>query len=629
MPPINFFFLLVCGRGQCTSAVGEIGVSCAWSLLAVAEVVEHHRAAAAAMDVSTWTSTMLLLLLIAECGAQLDVCGQPPLNSRIVGGQAAPPGAWPWQVSLHSSGSHFCGGSLINSEWVLSAAHCFTRSRSVTAFLGRQRQQGSNPNEVSRRVTETILHPDYNPATFDNDVVLLKLSLPVTFNNFVRPACLAAAPSSFFTGIASWVTGWGTIGSGVPLPPPQDLMEVEVPVVGNRQCNCDYTGLRITANMICAGLREGGKDACQGDSGGPMVSKQGSVWVQSGVVSFGQGCAQPEFPGVYARVSRYQDWISGLVGNDNLPGFVTFTSAGVDPDSVVNCGNPPPTGGTAPPTSGTSPPTSGTSPPTITSTRPPVLCGRAPLNGRLSGSGSASARAGSWPWVVSLHSRGAHVCGGTLVAEDAVLTSAQCVTRSTAPEWTVFLGRLRQNGSNSFEVAASVISIATSTESGPNVAILQLASPPPLSAFIQPICIESGQTFAAGSTCWAAGWSAGRGGEEQALQEVQTSLLDCGNASTADNICTQLLPLDQEDSGGPLMCKLGDSWYQTAVLSTDASRADNLTVFPPLTRFRSFLMREVGDFLSPTISSAPPPLFLSQLLLFGMGLHPILMVLCH
>ncbi|XP_061556244.1 transmembrane protease serine 9-like [Phycodurus eques] len=583
------------------------------------------------MDVPTSTSTMLLLLLIAECGAQLDVCGQPPLNSRIVGGQAAPSGAWPWQVSLHRSGTHFCGGSLINSEWVLSAAHCFRSTRAVTAFLGRQRQQGSNPNEVSRRVTETIPHPDYNPATFDNDVALLRLSSPVTFDNFVRPVCLAAAPSSFFTGIASWVTGWGSIGSGVPLPPPQDLMEVEVPVVGNRQCNCDYTatGLRISGNMICAGLREGGKDACQGDSGGPMVSKQGSVWVQSGVVSFGQGCARPEFPGVYARVSRYQDWISGHAGNDNLPGFVTFTSPGADPDSAVSCGNPPPTGGTAPPTGGTAPPTGGTASPTVTSTRPPVLCGRAPLNGRLSGSGSASALAGSWPWMASLHLRGAHVCGGTLVAEDAVLTSAQCVTRSAAPDWTVFLGRWRQNGSNSFEVAASVISIATSTESGPNVAILHLASPPPLSTFIQPICIESGQTFAAGSPCWAAGWSADRGGEEQALQEVQTSLLDCGNASTADNICTQLLPLDQEDRGGPLMCQLGDSWYQAAVLSTDPGRADNVTVFPPLNRFRSFLTREVGDFLSPTTCSAPPPLFLSQLLLVATGLQPILMVLCH
>ncbi|XP_061701984.1 transmembrane protease serine 9-like isoform X2 [Syngnathoides biaculeatus] len=564
---------------------------------------------------------------LPQCGAQLNVCGQPPLNSRIVGGQAAPLGAWPWQVSLHAFGSHFCGGSLINSEWVLSAAHCFTRSRPVTAFLGRQSQQGSNPNEVSRSVTEAIPHPDYDPRSFDNDVALLRLSSPVTFNNFIRPICLAAAQSSFFTGIDSWVTGWGRIGSGVPLPPPQDLMEVEVPVVGNQQCNCDYslTPFRITANMICAGLREGGKDACQGDSGGPMVSKQGSVWVQSGVVSFGIGCAQPEFPGVYARVSRYQDWISSHTGNANLPGFVTFTSSGTDPDLVASCANSPFTVGTAPPTTANPQPT-------ITSTPPQVLCGQAPLNGRLSGFGSASASEGSWPWMATLHLDGRHVCGGTLVALDIVLTSAQCVTQSNAADWTVFLGRLRQNASNSFETAVSVISIATSTQSGPNVALLQLATQPPLSEFIQPICIEGGQTFATGSTCWAAGWSAGRGGEEAALQEIQTSLLDCGNVSSAENICTEHLPLDQGDSGGPLMCKLNSSWYQTAVLWANASqtaREANMTVMRKLSSYNNFLIREVGEYLSPTPCSAALAPFLSQLLLVTLGIHPILMALCY
>ncbi|XP_019727190.1 mast cell tryptase-like, partial [Hippocampus comes] len=103
-----------------------------------------------------------------------------------------------------------------------------------------------------------------------------------------------------------WVTGWGNIGQGIPLPPPQNLMEVQVPVVGERQCDCYYGGGVITDNMICAGLSEGGKDACQGDSGGPMMSKQGSVWVLSGLVSFGRGCALPKFPFVYTRVSRYE-----------------------------------------------------------------------------------------------------------------------------------------------------------------------------------------------------------------------------------------------------------------------------------------------------------------------------------
>ncbi|XP_034448543.1 serine protease 27-like [Hippoglossus hippoglossus] len=286
----------------------------------------------------------LLSLLTPESRSQLADCGRPPLNTRIVGGQVAPEGSWPWQASIHRSGSHFCGGSLINKEWVLTAAHCFPSSstNNLVVYLGRQRQEGSNPNEVSRTVSRVIKHPSYNSLTTGNDISLLKLSSPVTFTNYIRPVCLAAPNSVFHSGTDSWVTGWGRIGSGVPLPSPKNLMEVEVPVVGNRRCNCDYGVGTITDNMICAGLRAGGKDSCQGDSGGPMVSKQNSRWIQEGVVSFGEGCALPNFPGVYTRVSRYQAWINSHV-TTNQPGYVTFSSSGTDSDLSVTCPGLPPT----------------------------------------------------------------------------------------------------------------------------------------------------------------------------------------------------------------------------------------------------------------------------------------------
>ncbi|XP_068581702.1 serine protease 33-like [Cebidichthys violaceus] len=298
----------------------------------------------------------LLTLLTPESHSQLSVCGRPLLITRIVGGQAAPEGSWPWQVSLHGSGSHFCGGSLINSEWVLTAAHCFQppSTSNLVVYLGRQNQQSSNPNEVQRTVTRIINHPGYSSSTNDNDISLLKLSSPVTFTNYISPVCLAAPGSSFHNGTDSWVTGWGNIGSGVALPFPQTLMEVEVPIVGNRQCNCDNGVGRITDNMICAGLRAGGKDSCQGDSGGPLVSKQAGVWIQEGVVSFGKGCAFPELPGVYSRVSQYQTWINGEI-TSNRPGYVTFTSSGISDLSVTCAGLPPPPTTTIPPT--TVPPT--------------------------------------------------------------------------------------------------------------------------------------------------------------------------------------------------------------------------------------------------------------------------------
>uniref|UniRef100_A0A8C2YX25 Peptidase S1 domain-containing protein n=2 Tax=Cyclopterus lumpus TaxID=8103 RepID=A0A8C2YX25_CYCLU len=203
--------------------------------------------------------------------------------------------------------------------------------------------------------------------------------------------------------------------------------------------------------------------------------------------------------------------------------------------------------------------------------------------------------------MASLQRNGRHVCGGTLVAVDAVLSNANCFSSSLTPtEWTVVLGRLKQNGSNPSEVTLNVTNITLSTRDGSNIAVLRLAARPGLSDAIQPVCLDNGQTFAVGSACWVAGWSAGRGGEEGVLQEVQTSVENCGNASASDSICTGLLTLEPEDAGGPMMCKLGSSWFQAAVLSSpDASRAARaVMVFTSLSSFQSFLS-STGRHLHP------------------------------
>lgn len=274
---------------------------------------------------------VLAVLLNATGSLSQSACGQAPLNTKIVGGDTAVRGSWPWQVSIQYLGSHFCGGSLINNNWILSAAHCFQSAQTstpsgLTVSLGKQSLQTSESNTQTISVAQIINHPSYVDSTHDNDIALLQLSSSVTFSAYIQPVCLAAAGSTLGSGTLVWVTGWGAISSGVNLPYPQNLQEVEVPIVSNAACASSYDS--INSNMMCAGLSQGGKDSCQGDSGGPLVIKQNTSWTQAGVVSFGRGCALPDFPGVYARVSEYQNWINSQIGSSSQPGYVIVTASG-------------------------------------------------------------------------------------------------------------------------------------------------------------------------------------------------------------------------------------------------------------------------------------------------------------
>ncbi|XP_045899483.1 serine protease 27-like [Micropterus dolomieu] len=256
------------------------------------------------------------------------VCGFAPLNTRIVGGADAPAGSWPWQVSLQTNGFHFCGGSLINNQWVLTAAHCVRSTPSgFTVNLGRDALDLPNTNGISLTVSQIIVNPNYDENTLNNDIALVQLSSPVTFTDFIRPVCLAAGGSVFKAGTSCWVTGWGNIQTNTPLPSPKRLQEEILPIVSNSDCNVVYGGI-ITNNMICAGVTQGGQGTCFGDSGGPLVKNNGSVWIQAGVVSFvlETGCALPNVPEGFTRVSQYQSWINSQIST-NQPGFVLFGTA--------------------------------------------------------------------------------------------------------------------------------------------------------------------------------------------------------------------------------------------------------------------------------------------------------------
>lgn len=219
------------------------------------------------------------------------------LDGRIVGGKNTSVELLPYQVSLHLQNRHYCGGSIISSRWVVTAAHCATKPTYwYTVRVGSNRtDEGGN----LLRVSYIISHENY--GDLKNDVALLRLELPITFDKNTRPISLVEDFEVTPSGAPAVVSGWGDLGNGTS---PRALQSVVVPIVSKEDCTEAYGSL--DEGQICAGnLQQGGKDSCQGDSGGPLTV-HGRL---AGIVSWGRGCAQPGYPGVYTEVSYFRPWI--------------------------------------------------------------------------------------------------------------------------------------------------------------------------------------------------------------------------------------------------------------------------------------------------------------------------------
>ncbi|XP_053353920.1 transmembrane protease serine 6 [Clarias gariepinus] len=245
-------------------------------------------------------------------------CGLRQFSTRVVGGVDAMEGEWPWQASLQISGQHICGGVLISSQWVVSAAHCFNDDRLYspsiwTVYLGKLHLRASTQTEEALRVTHIHLHQYYDDEIHDYDLALLRLERPVSGRTLALPACLPEPTHQLEPGLLCWVTGWGAFkeGGGVS----NTLQKVDVRLVSEEACVRSY-GYIITPRMLCAGYRRGGKDACQGDSGGPLVCQERSGrWFLAGVVSWGRGCGRPDYYGVYTRITRLSPWIKQIIAS--------------------------------------------------------------------------------------------------------------------------------------------------------------------------------------------------------------------------------------------------------------------------------------------------------------------------
>ncbi|XP_026133112.1 serine protease 27-like isoform X2 [Carassius auratus] len=237
------------------------------------------------------------VMLIGFWMGEAQECGRPQMLNRIVGGSSASEGAWPWQVDIQTDGEgHVCGGTIISENWVLSAAHCFPNPNDISSYMvyaGRHLLNSWNADETSHRVRRVVVPLGYTHPQLGQDIALVELATAVQWSDRIQPICLPYANVEFSSDMRCMITGWGNIRDG--------------------------ENIDIRPDMMCAGFQEGGKDSCQGDSGGPLVCQiSDGSWVQAGIVSFGLGCAKPNRPGVYAKVSSFTSFIQNTVGGVQL-----------------------------------------------------------------------------------------------------------------------------------------------------------------------------------------------------------------------------------------------------------------------------------------------------------------------
>ncbi|NWU55799.1 OVCH2 protein, partial [Dromas ardeola] len=268
------------------------------------------------------------------------------LFTRIVGGNQVKQGSHPWQVSLKRRQKHFCGGTIVSAEWVVTAAHCLL-DRNVLQYLSvtagehdlRIRENG----EQTLPVKYVIKHPNFDPRRPMNyDIALVKLDGAFNFSSSVLPACLPDPGEKFEAGYICTACGWGRLNENGVLP--QVLYEVNLPILNSKECSRALSTLKKPIRgdtIMCAGFPDGGKDACQGDSGGPLLcrSKHGA-WTLAGVISWGMGCARGWIsnakkkhynrgsPGIFTDLSAVLSWVQ-----ENMSAAFCSIQDGKLPDS--------------------------------------------------------------------------------------------------------------------------------------------------------------------------------------------------------------------------------------------------------------------------------------------------------
>ncbi|XP_034478126.1 trypsin-1 [Drosophila innubila] len=252
---------------------------------------------------------------LLKCSTSLDL----QQDGKIVNGTVAANGEFPYAVSLRRSktGHHSCGATLLNSRWLMTAAHCVRRAKPEDLNV----QYGSNL--IARNATQIAqvnaihVHPEYDPKNKHfNDIALLQLTESVSFNDAVQPVHLPDPLQQTLSNSSAVLAGWGLNATGGSVQ--KQLMKVELQVFSDSECS-DRHQVQLHSSQICAGVPEGGKGQCSGDSGGPLLiggkERNGSD-TQIGIVSWSvKPCTRPPYPGVFTEVSAYVDWIVQTVAS--------------------------------------------------------------------------------------------------------------------------------------------------------------------------------------------------------------------------------------------------------------------------------------------------------------------------
>ncbi|XP_058116975.1 trypsin delta-like [Anopheles ziemanni] len=225
-------------------------------------------------------------------------------NGRIVGGAAVTIAKYPYIVSIRRNTVHICAGSVISTYYAVTCAHCtYTMSIPQVTIYGGSTSRNTGGKQF--KVTEIVVHPNFDTDTIDNDISVLRVSTPFVPNTNIAPVSLVAADYSYPNGAIAYVAGWGriTIGNS-PSSLSASLRAVNIPFVDDVSCQNLWSNKDLTDSMVCAGIK--GRDACIGDSGGPLVvasPTNANVNLLAGIVSWGSSACGSEYPGVYTKIN--------------------------------------------------------------------------------------------------------------------------------------------------------------------------------------------------------------------------------------------------------------------------------------------------------------------------------------